>query len=194
MKRYQIKEVFHSLQGEGVRAGVPHIFVRFAGCNLDCNEETMGWQCDTDFVGGTAYTLGELIDEVRRFGRCHWVLFTGGEPALQVDTTLVAALHALGYQLAIETNGTRPLPAGLDWVCASPKYERPAIRSADEAKYVLAAGQEPDVTIQAKHMLASPAFKGDEPDPEALAWCVQWVKDHPTWRLSCQQHKWWGVP
>lgn len=194
MKRYSIKEIFLSVQGEGVRAGIPHVFVRFAGCNLDCNDETMGWCCDTDFTGGVAYELGELIDGIRRVGEnCRWVLFTGGEPGLQLDRDLVVTLKALGYKTAVETNGTRQLPIEVDWVCVSPKYERPVLKTADEAKYVLAKGQEPDVTVQGTHRLVSPAFDGDEPDPDAVMWCVDWVLAHPTWRLSLQTHKWIGV-
>lgn len=193
MKKYQIKEIFHSIQGEGVRAGTPAVFVRFAGCNLDCTPDTMGWKCDTDFVGGDAHTIGALIDAVRTLACGGWIILTGGEPALQIDQTLVDSFHALGYQLAIETNGTKVLPKGLDWVCVSPKYAPVnALMRADEVKYVLATGQEPG-DVRAAHRLVSPAFKGDEPDPDAIAWCVQWVLDNPEWRLSLQTHKWIGV-
>lgn len=193
MKTYMVKEIFYSIQGEGVRAGIPHVFVRFAGCNLDCNDETMGWKCDTDFAGGTAYSDAALVDEIRRVGgTCQWVLLTGGEPTLQADQMLVNLLRTFGYRLAIETNGTRSVPSGIDWICCSPKYGRIDLVEANEVKYVLAAGQKPG-WFPAPNRLVSPAFKGAEPDPDAIAWCVQWVLDHPDWRLSTQNHKWWGV-
>lgn len=193
MKRYMVKEIFYSIQGEGVRAGTAAIFVRFAGCNLDCNEDTTGWTCDTDFSGGTSYPLGELLDAVRIIQPSGWVILTGGEPALQIDQPLVDVFHAAGYRLAVETNGTKELPKGLDWICCSPKYEHVVLYGFDECKYVLASGQEPGRSYGAKNLLVSPAFKGDEPDPDAIAWCVQLVLDNPGWRLSLQTHKFMGV-
>lgn len=196
MKRFMVKEIFHSIQGEGVRAGTAAVFVRFAGCNLACNVAEHGFDCDTDFVGGTSYTIGELLDEVRHLAAGGWIILTGGEPALQLDQSLVDVLHAAGYRLAIETNGTRTLPRGLDWVCVSPKpgaSVSPYIE-ADEVKYVLGAGQEPGPQVsRIEHRLVSPAFKGDEADPDAVAWCVEWVLAHPEWRLSYQLHKALGV-
>lgn len=190
---YQVKEIFHSIQGEGVRAGTAAVFVRFAGCNLDCTPETIGWQCDTDFIGGRRYKLGALVDAVQALAPGGWIIFTGGEPALQVDQPLIDVLHAVGYRLAIETNGTKVLPSGLDWICVSPKYApTTSLNKPNEVKYVLTAGQKPG-QMTAEYMLVSPAFKGDEPDPDAIAWCIQWVLDHPEWRLSVQQHKSWGV-
>lgn len=195
-RRYLINELFYSLQGEGVRAGIPHIFIRFAKCNLACSTATVGWDCDTDFDTGVWATLDEVADAVDRAGTASWVLLTGGEPALQADQTLVSMLQLrLGKKVAIETNGTMPVPGSTDWVCVSPKNHPIVLSRADEIKFVLAAGQEPAVPdgIDADHHLISPAFKGDEPDPDAMVWCIQWVLEHPGWRLSCQQHKWWGV-
>jgi len=196
MTRYLVNEIFRSIQGEGVRAGTVATFVRFSKCNLACNVAEHGFDCDTEFDTGRWHTLGSLIDTVRDAGPTGWVIFTGGEPALQLDGALVDALHALGYQLAIETNGTRLLPDGLDWVCVSPKPGAPvAVTWADEVKYVLGPGQEPILTglPTADHWLVSPAFKSDESDPDAVAWCIAFVLAHPGWRLSVQQHKWLGI-
>lgn len=191
MSRYLVNEMFHSIQGEGVRAGIPHVFVRFAKCNLACNVAEHGFDCDTDFEHGQWYTLDDLVAALPA---CPWVLLTGGEPALQADQPLIDALHGSGREVAIETNGTMPIPRHLDWVCISPKPSTTlALDHADEEKHVLAAGQEPIERLATSNPLVSPAFKGDELDPDALAWCIQWVLDHPQWRLSCQQHKWWGV-
>lgn len=194
MKRYMIKEIFHSVQGEGLRAGTPAVFVRFAGCNLACNTAEHGFDCDTDFSGGEAYSLGSLIDAVGIPFPVGWIILTGGEPALQVDQRLVDTLHALGWKLAIETNGTLPLPKGLNWVCCSPKPgTKPVLYEADEVKCVVAAGQEPDHRGMRGEYLISPAFKGDELDPDAVAWCMEWVLANPRWRLSLQTHKWIGA-
>lgn len=198
-KRYQVKEVFYSLQGEGVRAGEPSLFVRFAGCNLACSAEREGFDCDTDFVGGTAYTADELELLARRTAdpECDWVVFTGGEPALQLDRPLAQLFRAHGWFLAVETNGTRPLPMGLDWVCCSPKPGAPVVLTeVDEVKVVLAAGQPlPGDGLRplAKHYLVSPAFEGDKLPPENLQWAIRLCLENPPWRLSVQQHKAWGV-
>lgn len=195
MSRYLINEVFYSLQGEGVRAGTAAVFVRFAKCNLACNTAEHGFDCDTDFEHGDWYGLEELVEAVAEAsGCCPWVILTGGEPALQVDQALIDAFHARKIQVAIETNGTMRLPTGIDWVCMSPKPGTTlAFGWADEAKYVLAAGQLPRDTVSAGTRVVSPAFKGEEVDPDALAWCIEWVRAHPLWRLSVQQHKWWRV-
>lgn len=196
MKRYLVNEIFSSIQGEGVRAGIPHVFVRFAKCNLACNVAEHGFDCDTDFEHGEWLDLAELMDRIVNTGTTSWVLLTGGEPALQVDAALIDALHADGLSVAVETNGTYKMPDTIDWVCLSPKPgTRLAIGGADEVKFVLAAGQQPvhAQEIRARHRLVSPAFKGDDLDPDALAWCIDWVVHNPGWRLSCQQHKWWGV-
>jgi 7-carboxy-7-deazaguanine synthase len=207
MKRYTLKESFYSLQGEGVRAGTPAVFFRFSGCNLACNRSTHSFDCDTDFVGGEKWSAEELVERAHALGSdgCRWIILTGGEPALQLDAELIRTLKKAGYRLAIETNGTRELPEGLDWICVSPKVaeDRLAQRRADELKYVLREGDPlPQPTVEAKHLLLSPAFDGvtqetletASPLPLAnLRWCASLCLKNPPWRLSVQQHKLWGV-
>ena len=197
MKQYRINEIFYSLQGEGVRAGCPSLFVRFSKCNLLCTVESHGFDCDTEFESGHDMSVEAIVAELRHLsGGCEWVVLTGGEPSLQVDQRLVEALHAAGYKLAVETNGSRELPAGLDWITVSPKVPEEEIqqRTANEVKYVRTLGQGiPKTVVQAQHYLISPAFEGDRLDPETLRWCWRLVQEHPEWRISVQQHKGWGV-
>ena len=129
MKTYAVNEIFYSLQGEGVRAGEPSLFVRFAGCNLACKVETHGFDCDTEFVSSRKLAAAEIIHELHALSStCKWVILTGGEPGLQVDQELIGALHSEGFQLAIETNGSIKLPDGIDWIAVSPKVAEHAIR------------------------------------------------------------------
>lgn len=197
MKTYRINEIFYSLQGEGVRAGCPSVFLRFSRCNLLCTVATHGFDCDTEFESGTEMSAEQVVDEVRTLaGDCRWIVLTGGEPALQVDGALINALHTAGYRLAIETNGTIDLPDGLEWITVSPKVpeERLRQRTADEVKYVRSVGQGiPQTVVKADHHLISPAFSGRDVSPETLEWCLELVRKHPEWRLSVQQHKGWGV-
>lgn len=196
MKRYLINEIFYSIQGEGARAGTANVFVRFSKCNLRCCVAVDGFDCDTDFDTGTWYTAVELAAEARRVGgNCDWVIFTGGEPALQLDTELINTLGMFGYHFAIETNGTRALPDGIDWVCVSPKPSgQVVLTEADEVKHVLSAGMAPPADeIRTANRLVSPAFDGDAIVPGALEWCIDFVRRNPSWRLSVQQHKAWGV-
>lgn len=230
MKTYTVNEVFYSIQGEGVRAGTANVFVRFSGCNLTCRTDNeAGFDCDTEFVSGTKMNLdelvracGEAVKDSPNFGRSAPppIIFTGGEPGLQVDRELIDAFKALGVYLAIETNGTVTLPSGLDWICVSPKSAEHTIRQlyADEVKYVRNVGQGiPRPACEATHKLISPAFRTvekfvpndalgilgapgtgitvphHEPEPGALAWCIKLVKENPSWRLSVQQHKGWNV-
>lgn len=196
-RRYLVNEIFYSLQGEGVRAGTPNLFLRFARCNLACTQETHGFDCDTEFESGRWLETEELLAELRAASPdCRWIVLTGGEPALQVDASLIADLHAAGYRLAIETNGSVALPPGLDWVTVSPKVAEHAIRQrrADEVKYVRGYGQAvPETVVEADHYLISPAFDGPDLDRRTLDWCVRLVRENPPWRLSLQQHKLWGV-
>jgi organic radical activating enzyme len=130
---------------------------------------------------------------------CDWVILTGGEPALQTDSELIDGLHAAGFKLAIETNGSVELPAmgeGIEWITVSPKVAEHAIRQrrAHEVKYVRGHGQGiPRTVVEAEHYLISPAFEGAEVDPRTLAWCIRLCKENPPWRLSVQQHKLWNV-
>lgn len=195
MKRYLVNEIFFSIQGEGVRAGTAAAFIRFSKCNLRCCDETVGWQCDTDFESGEWYTAGDLVGMLEQWPPC-WVILTGGEPSLQADRELVQRLQEQGWKVAMETNGTRSVEElGLDWITVSPKTPWLHQHYADEAKYVMTAEAPlPDTSgLQAQHWLVSPAFKGDEIDPLAMERCIEIVTGNPAWRLSCQQHKWWGV-
>lgn len=195
--RYTINEIFHSLQGEGVRAGTANLFLRFTGCNETCRQETHGFDCDTEFASGRQMTLAEILDEFNALTpHCAWVILTGGEPALQVDRELIDGLHAAGYRLAIETNGSIELPAGIDWITVSPKVAEHAVRQriAHEVKYVRGHGQGiPRTVVQAEHKLISPAFDGSGLDARTLEWCIRLVKENPEWRLSIQMHKAWRI-
>ena len=197
MERYLVNEIFYSLQGEGVRAGTPNLFLRLAKCNLACTVETHGFDCDTEFESGRRLTLEEIVAEFRQLSAdCGWVILTGGEPALQADRELIDGLHAAGYKLAIETNGSFELPEGIDWITVSPKVAEHAVRQkrANEVKYVRGHGQGiPRTAVEADHYLISPAFDGAEVDPRTLDWCIRLCRDNPPWRLSVQQHKLWKV-
>lgn len=198
MKSYLVNEIFHSLQGEGVRAGTANLFVRFSGCNEKCTERTHGFECDTDFSESTKMPLDQIVRALREsVSSCEWVVLTGGEPALQVDRELIDGLHDAGFKLAIETNGSIELPEGLDWITVSPKVPEDQIRQkvANEVKYVRACGQGiPETVVQAEHKLISPAFDGNALGRKTLDWCIQLVRNNPEWQLSIQQHKSWEIP
>ena len=208
---YAVKEVYYTLQGEGAQAGRAAVFLRFAGCNLWSGRERDRARavcrfCDTDFVGtdgpggGSFRGAGELADHVAAYwpgGGRPYVVCTGGEPALQLDEALVEALHARGFEVAIETNGTLPLPTGLDWVCVSPKAATElVVRSGDELKLVY-----PQVESEAHpsrfaaldfaHRFLQP-LDGDA-QAKATAACVAYCLAHPAWRLSVQVHKVVGI-
>jgi len=210
---YTVKEIFYTLQGEGIQAGRPAVFCRFAGCNLWSGREAdrataVCTFCDTDFVGvgpdgGRFATPGALAEAVA----ARWpsgadgargkqlVVCTGGEPLLQLDAAAVAALHAQGFEVAVETNGTQPIPAGIDWVCVSPKAEAPLVATrGDELKLVFpqpTAMPERFEGLDFRHFLLQPM---DGPalaanTAAAVAYCLA----HPKWRLSLQGHKVAGV-
>lgn len=199
---YRVVEVFYSQQGEGVRAGTMNVFVRFTGCNLACKMEAGprspgGFDCDTEFMSGRDVTLDELHEWILRESKdCRWIILTGGEPALQVDKYLVDYFHAKGYSLAIETNGSKKLVDGLDWITVSPKVAEHAINQlhASEVKYVRGYGQGiPKTVVKADHYCISPAFDGNEMRMDTLRWCIQLCRENPQWRLSLQMHKLWKV-
>gem|GEM_PF-554444 len=145
---------------------------------------------------GRGTRFNNTCDSAHNTDPTNWIILTGGEPALQVDDDLINALHAAGYKLAVETNGSIALPDGLDWITVSPKVAEHAIRqrTADEVKYVRGYGQAiPKTVVDAKHKLISPAFDGNVLQEKTLAWCEQLVRDNPEWQLSMQMHKVWGV-
>lgn len=199
-KTYTVKEIFYTLQGEGYHSGKPAVFVRFSGCNLWSGLETDRADaickfCDTDFVGGTKYTLDELVTEIGSHF-CNFVVFTGGEPCLQLDADLIRALHRRHKYVAVETNGTLPVPLGVDWVCVSPKAET-AIRQrdADEIKLVFPqSGMMPDTArtqIVAQHLWLSPM---DGPDLQRnMEAAINYAKLDRRWRVNIQAHKVWGI-
>jgi organic radical activating enzyme len=212
MKQYTVNEIFWSPQGEGMRAGQMSVFIRLTGCNLKCRMEAAedspgGFDCDTEFTSGRKMTASEIMDEARTLvgktqewydaGHKAWVVFSGGEPALQVDRELVDLLHVAGFLCAIETNGSKDVSdLGLDWITVSPKVAEHAVRqlTADEVKYVRGYGQAvPKPVCKATHQLVSPAFDGWTLDKRAVEWCLQLIKENPEWRLSMQQHKAWSV-
>ena len=211
MSTYVVKEVFRTLQGEGRQAGRTAVFLRFARCNLWSGHERDRASaqcrfCDTDFVGtdgpggGVFRGADDLADHVAATwgpGAEHrFVVCTGGEPALQLDEALVEALHVRGFEVAIETNGTLPLPAGIDWVCVSPKAGTElVVRAGDECKVVFPQdGLDLGVleSLDFAHLLVSPM---DGPDrAAATAAAIEWCLAHPRWRLSVQTHKVLGIP
>ena len=205
LKRYSVNEIFFSLQGEGARAGTPNVFVRFSGCNMRCDvrrgpRSPGGFACDTEFESGKAMTGKLIVAEALRLAPRSGtgVIFTGGEPALQLDGSLVDAFRGAGFgPLCIETNGTCDVSAlGLDWISLSPKVAEHAVkeRECDEIRYVRGFGQGiPRPKTKARRKFLSPAFSGDVVDRVALQWCVDLVKAHPDWALSVQQHKFWRI-
>lgn len=197
VKHYSVNEIFYSLQGEGMRAGTSNIFVRFAGCNLTCKMESHGFDCDTEFAGGRMMDAEEIVQQVEAIGgKCLNVILTGGEPLLQVDADLIAAFKDRHYYIAIETNGSIAVPPGIDWVTCSPKVAEHAVAvlEASEVKYVRHAGQAlPKPRCKAAYTLLSPAWTSHGVDRASLEWCIQLIKENPTWRLSIQQHKVWAV-
>jgi 7-carboxy-7-deazaguanine synthase (Cx14CxxC type) len=209
---YTVKEIYYTLQGEGAQTGRPAVFCRFAGCNLWSGLErdrasAICRFCDTDFIGtdgaggGKFATARALADAVAS----HWpavgegrpyVVCTGGEPLLQLDASAIAALHAAGFEVGVETNGTLPAPDGLDWICVSPKADAPVSQTrGDELKLVY---PQPDSQPEGyaswdfRYFFLQPM---DGPQREhntqaAIAYCLA----HPQWRLSLQTHKLTGIP
>ncbi len=211
---YAVKEIYYTLQGEGAQTGRPAVFLRFAGCNLWTGREAdraaaVCSFCDTDFVGTDGPGGGKFRtpEALARAVAAQWpgpraskarpyVVCTGGEPLLQLDAPLVEALHAEGFEVAVETNGTQRPPPGLDWICMSPKAGAPVVLThGDELKLVYpqpGAPPERFTHLAFDHFFLQPM---DGPDRDAntqaaLAYCL----DHPQWRLSLQTHKILAIP
>jgi len=202
LKTYQVNEIFYSLQGEGRRAGTPNVFVRFSGCNLTCSADPGdkspgGFDCDTEFASGRPMRADEIVNAIRiLMPTPRAVILTGGEPLLQVDGPLVTALKEAEIYVAVETNGTFPIPLGIDWVSLSPKVAEHAIRAdwASEVRYVRHEGQGiPKPRISTDHKFLSPGWSPGKGFGKNLEWCLELAKQYPEWSLSIQQHKIWGV-
>ena len=206
---YSVKELFYTLQGEGAQAGRPAVFCRFAGCNLWSGREQDRAEarcrfCDTDFVGtdgpggGRFQTADELADAAIAARGQHGaglIVLTGGEPLLQVDEALIEALHERNFEIAVETNGTLPAPAGIDWVTVSPKAGNPIVQTTgDELKLVFPqVGIDPAALVDLgfRHRFLQPM---DGPQQAAnTAAAIAYCKAHPVWRLSLQTHKLLGI-
>jgi 7-carboxy-7-deazaguanine synthase (Cx14CxxC type) len=208
---YSVKELFLTLQGEGAQSGRRAVFLRFAGCNLWSGREADRASavcsfCDTDFVGtdgdgggrfADAAALAAAVAAAWGAGSDHrLVVCTGGEPLLQLDAALVDALHGHGFAIAIETNGTQVPPAGIDWICVSPKATAPLkLVRGDELKLVFPQAQampERFETLDFQHFFLQPM---DGPDREANTQAaIRYCLDHPKWRLGLQTHKVTGLP
>lgn len=207
---YNVKEMFYTLQGEGAHAGRPAVFCRFTGCNLWSGREqdravAICNFCDTDFVGtdgqngGKFSTAASLANRIQSFWPTPegkpYVVFTGGEPALQLDQALVVAMHAAGFEIAIETNGTKPLPDNIDWICVSPKATAEVIiQKGNELKLVYPQSNalpEKFNTLQFDHFYLQPLDDMHQKNNtlDVIAYCMR----HPQWKLSLQTHKIIGI-
>jgi 7-carboxy-7-deazaguanine synthase (Cx14CxxC type) len=209
---YSVKEIFYTLQGEGTHAGRPAVFCRFAGCNLWSGREVdranaICQFCDTDFVGTDgerggkfkhAEQLAETINQLWpvAYPETKFVVFTGGEPLMQLDMALINAMHAVGFKIAIETNGTISVPEGIDWVCVSPKIgSELVVFRGDELKVVV---PQPGQNMQKYAQLDFTHFFVQAMDgplqAENLNRAVEFCKTHPRWKLSLQTHKLLRIP
>jgi 7-carboxy-7-deazaguanine synthase len=207
---YAVKEIFYTLQGEGANAGRPAVFCRFAGCNLWSGLErdratAVCKFCDTDFVGtdgtlGGKYTIAEALASVvasqwpQRARGKPLVVCTGGEPLLQLDTALIDALHAHDFEIAVETNGTIAAPAGVDWICVSPKAGAALVQTRGQELKVVVP-QPLDFaylnTLDFEHRFVQPM---DGPSRlENTQFAIDWCLQNPQWRLSVQTHKVIGI-
>ena len=209
---YKINEIFYTLQGEGAHSGIPAVFIRFSGCNLRCP-----W-CDTEFTSHTDMTAEQIVAEALSLydipnERRRMVVLTGGEPSLQVDKPLIDALHAAGFYICIETNGTHPLPDGIDWITCSPKMQiinhksqitNLSLHRVNEVKVVFTGDYDPEIwrgQLEAEHWMLQPLrYTGEwlmqsgvdewEDDRnDNLPETVRYILSHPFWRLSVQLHK-----
>mgnify|MGYP002625583548 CR=1 FL=1 len=186
---YGINEIFYSLQGEGFWTGTPAVFLRFAGCNLRCPF------CDTDYAASQPMDEDAIVINLKKSAPgCHRIIVTGGEPALQLDQPLVDRLHAEGYTIHVETNGTRALPDGIDWITFSPKQDwqaaaKTALTGADELKLVYTGQADADrwLAFPATHYFLQPCSGQNTKE------VVAYIMSHPRWRLSLQTHKYLDI-
>ncbi|MCM1021597.1 MAG: 7-carboxy-7-deazaguanine synthase QueE [Muribaculum sp.] len=181
-----VNEIFYSLQGEGHFCGKPAVFIRFSGCNLKCSF------CDTNHQSGKIMDVGDILEQISQWPTKHVVL-TGGEPALQVTSELIDALHEMGYYIQVETNGTIKLPEVIDWITCSPKTETIQYTHVDELKLVF-TGDETIINkfnnISASDYRLQPCDTGNRDENLAIcSKCIEYIKRNPRWSLSLQTHK-----
>lgn len=207
---YSVKEIYYTLQGEGAQSGRASVFLRFAGCNLWTGLErdraaAVCRFCDTDFVGtdgpgggkfDSALALARAVAKKWPGGGKPYVVCTGGEPLLQLDATLIAALHDEDFEVGVETNGTQAAPSGLDWICVSPKAGADVVlRRGNELKLVFPQeGAEPEryASLEFEHFFLQPMDNPHRDDNTQAA--IRYCQLHPQWRLSLQTHKLIGIP
>jgi len=211
---YSVREIYYTLQGEGAQTGRPAVFLRFAGCNLwsgreEHRAEAVCRFCDTEFVGTDGPGGGKFESAASLAAAVHeawptdvtgdrpYVVCTGGEPLLQLDDSLIAALHAAGFEVGVESNGTLVAPAGIDWLCISPKGKAPVVQTAgQELKLVypqLESEAQPErfADLQFDHFFLQPL---DSPELESnTRRAVEYCLDHPQWRIGLQMHKVLGI-
>lgn len=211
---YSVNEIFYSLQGEGARSGRPAVFCRFSGCNLWSGEEKHRASaecqfCDTDFVGtqgdggGKFKTVQDLVQTLKGFwpdlpGGTPYVVFTGGEPLLQLDSNLIDAMHAEGFEIAVETNGTLKAPQGIDWLCVSPKGQTVLQQKSGNELKLVYPQQDVDPgcfdALAFDHFYLQPLAPLDGAESaQVAAQCTDYCLAHPQWHLSLQTHKSLGI-
>ena len=192
---YRVNDIFYSIQGEGYNTGRAAVFVRFAGCNLRCGF------CDTEFDTFREMTDDEIVAEIAQYP-ARFVVLTGGEPTLQVDEAFIDLLHQHGFEVAMESNGTRPAPTNLDWLTVSPKVGEMYLvksegRIPDELKVIFDENTDPETYLplpftihHSPHFYLQPCDMGDdERNALIIQRCIDYIKEHPQWRLSLQTHK-----
>jgi organic radical activating enzyme len=190
----KVKEIFYSLQGEGGRQGAASIFIRLSGCNLSCDF------CDTDFSGGDDWTWQQVLSYIQQFP-CRWIVWTGGEPTLQLTDECLLFFKQAGFRQAIESNGSNRLSTLLDYTVVSPKVYTDNVRkinpTVDEIRLPVRADDcipRIESLPVAKQYFLSPVFSENKVETkENIDYCVQQIKLHPEWRLSLQVHKWIGI-
>ncbi len=208
-KKYKVKEIYYTLQGEGYHFGRAAVFLRFSGCNLWTGREEDRHKaicqfCDTDFIGtdginGGTYAADDLIQVIMDLwpntAEAVFLVCTGGEPLLQLDEELIEKFHEANIYIAIETNGTITVPQAIDWVCVSPKFgAENLVQRCDELKLVypqLGIDPKDYENYEAQYFYLQPM---DGEDVENSTWqCINYIKEHPKWRLSMQAHKYLGI-
>jgi len=189
MQKLNINEIFYSLQGEGIRAGTPNIFIRLCGCNLNCSF------CDTEHNSiNYQLTIFELYQNIIKYN-CNNIIWSGGEPTLQLNFGIIEYFKDLGFFQSIETNGTNEMPNNIDFITVSPKMQiKQPNAKINELKYIINKDSNiPNDNLIADYYFLSPEFKNDKLNYENLNRCIELIKENQKWRLTIQSHKIWKV-